>query len=120
LIGHVRVVAAPSPSTPSVEPEVGGISVRVRSGSDGSLLGQVLDVLAARSGAWSPGVDIHFGVEPIVLRWGVDRLCGLVAERNGPRPRSGAIFAFVGRSRHTGGRASSDASSRAALGGDSR
>jgi hypothetical protein len=50
----VRVVAAPSPSTPSapsVELEVGGVSVRVRPGFDGALLGQVLDVLAARGGA---------------------------------------------------------------------
>jgi hypothetical protein len=47
----VRVVAAPSPSAPSVELEVGGVSVRVRPGFDGALLGQVLDVLAARGGA---------------------------------------------------------------------
>jgi hypothetical protein len=44
----VRVVAAPSPS---VELEVGGVSVRVRPGFDGALLSQVLDVLAARGGA---------------------------------------------------------------------
>jgi len=44
----VRVVAAPSLSAPSVELEVGGICVRVRPGFDGALLGQVLDVLAAR------------------------------------------------------------------------
>ena len=43
------------------------------------------------------GVDIYFGVEPIDLRWGFDRLCGIVSERIGRRPRSGALFAFFNR-----------------------
>lgn len=45
------------------------------------------------------GVDIYLGIEPIDLRWGFDRLCGIVTERIGRRPRSGAIFAFFGRRR---------------------
>lgn len=45
------------------------------------------------------GVDIYLGVEPIDLRWGFDRLCGVVQERIGRRPRSGAVFAFFGRRR---------------------
>lgn len=45
------------------------------------------------------GVDIYLGIEPIDLRWGFDRLCGVVTERIGRRPRSGAIFAFFGRRR---------------------
>lgn len=46
------------------------------------------------------GVEIYLGVEPIDLRWGFDRLCGVVADRIGRRPRSGAIFAFFGKRRH--------------------
>ena len=46
------------------------------------------------------GVDIYLGVEPIDLRWGFDRLCGIVQERVGRRPRSGAIFVFFGRRKH--------------------
>jgi transposase len=46
------------------------------------------------------GVDIYFGVEPIDLRWGFDRLSGLVSERIGRRPRSGAIFVFFAKRRH--------------------
>ena len=46
------------------------------------------------------GVEIYLGTEPIDLRWGFDRLCGVVSERIGRRPRSGAIFAFFGRCRH--------------------
>jgi transposase len=46
-----------------------------------------------------PGVDIYFAVEPIDLRWGFDRLCGIVTERVGRRPRSGSVFAFFGRRR---------------------
>lgn len=47
------------------------------------------------------GVDIYLGVEPIDLRWGFDRLCGVVTERIGRRPRSGAIFVFFGKRRHS-------------------
>lgn len=45
------------------------------------------------------GVDIYLGTEPIDLRWGFDRLCGIVQERIGRRPRSGAVFVFFGRRR---------------------
>jgi transposase len=45
------------------------------------------------------GVEIYLGLELIDLRWGFDRLCGVVQERIGRRPRSGAIFAFFGRRR---------------------
>ena len=45
------------------------------------------------------GVDIYLGIESIDLRWGFDRLCGVVTERIGRRPRSGAVFAFFGRRR---------------------
>lgn len=46
------------------------------------------------------GVDIYLGIEPIDLRWGFDRLCGVVVDRIGRRPRSGAIFVFFARRRH--------------------
>ena len=45
------------------------------------------------------GVEIYLGIEPIDLRWGFDRLCGIVSERIGRRPRSGAVFAFFGKRR---------------------
>ena len=45
------------------------------------------------------GVDIYLGIEPIDLRWGFARLCGIVSERIGRRPRSGAVFVFFGRRR---------------------
>lgn len=45
------------------------------------------------------GVDIYLGVEPVDLRWGFDRLCGVVQERIGRRPRSGALFVFFGKRR---------------------
>ena len=45
------------------------------------------------------GVEIYLGIEPIDLRWGFDRLSGVVSERIGRRPRSGAVFAFFGRRR---------------------
>lgn len=46
------------------------------------------------------GVEIFVGVEAIDLRWGFDRLAGLVAERLGQPARSGALFVFRGKRGH--------------------
>jgi len=44
------------------------------------------------------GVEIFVGLEPIDLRWGFDRLAGLVQDRLGRVARgSGALFVFFGR-----------------------
>jgi transposase len=45
------------------------------------------------------GVEVFVGVEPIDLRWGFERLSGIVSERLGRLPRSGALFLFFGKSR---------------------
>lgn len=45
------------------------------------------------------GVEIFVGLEPIDLRWGFDRLSGLVEERLGRGSRSGALFVFFGKRR---------------------
>ena len=46
------------------------------------------------------GVEIFIGLEPIDLRWGFDRLSGIVNERIGRDARSGALFVFFGKQRH--------------------
>lgn len=43
------------------------------------------------------GVEVFVALDPIDLRWGFDRLAGLVSEQLGRPPRSGALFAFRGR-----------------------
>ena len=45
------------------------------------------------------GVEIYIGLEPIDLRWGFDRLSGIVRERVGRDARGGALFVFFGRRR---------------------
>ncbi|MBZ4423353.1 IS66 family insertion sequence element accessory protein TnpB [Myxococcus sp. RHSTA-1-4] len=45
------------------------------------------------------GVEIFLGLEPIDLRWGFERLAGLVEERLGRQTRSGALFVFFGKRR---------------------
>lgn len=45
------------------------------------------------------GVEIFVALDAIDLRWGFDRLCGVVAERLGRPARSGALFVFFGRRR---------------------
>jgi transposase len=45
------------------------------------------------------GVEIFFGLEPIDLRWGFDRLAGVVEERIARKPRGGALFLFFGKRR---------------------
>lgn len=46
------------------------------------------------------GVEIFIGLEPIDLRWGFDRLSGIVSDRIGREVRSGALFVFFGKHRH--------------------
>lgn len=43
------------------------------------------------------GVEIFVGLTPIDLRWGFDRLAGLVQEQMGCAARSGALFVFFGK-----------------------
>lgn len=43
------------------------------------------------------GVEVFVGLSPIDLRWGFDRLAGVVQERLGRMPRSGALFVFYGK-----------------------
>ena len=45
------------------------------------------------------GVEIFLGLDPIDLRWGFDRLAGLVGERLSRDARSGALFVFFGKRR---------------------
>ena len=45
------------------------------------------------------GVEVFVGLEPIDLRWGFDRLSGIVTERLGRDARSGALFVFFGKRR---------------------
>jgi transposase len=45
------------------------------------------------------GVEVFIGLEPIDLRWGLDRLAGVVTEQVGRDPRGGALFVFFGRRR---------------------
>ena len=45
------------------------------------------------------GVEVFVGLQPVDLRWGFDRLAGLVEARLGRSSRSGALFVFFGRRR---------------------
>ncbi|MDY7224735.1 IS66 family insertion sequence element accessory protein TnpB [Hyalangium rubrum] len=45
------------------------------------------------------GVEIFVGLEPIDLRWGFERLAGLVETRLERPARSGALFVFFGKRR---------------------
>ncbi len=45
------------------------------------------------------GVEIYMGLDPIDLRWGFDRLAGIVGERLTRDARCGALFVFFGKRR---------------------
>jgi transposase len=45
------------------------------------------------------GVEVFVGLEPIDLRWGFERLSGIVADTLGRSARSGALFVFFGKRR---------------------
>ena len=45
------------------------------------------------------GVQVFVALEPVDMRFGFERLSGMVRERMGYEPRSGALFVFFGRRR---------------------
>jgi transposase len=47
------------------------------------------------------GVEVYVATEPVDMRYGFERLSGLVRERMGREPRSRALFVFIGRRRQT-------------------
>jgi transposase len=47
------------------------------------------------------GVQVFIALDPVDMRYGFERLAGLVRERVGYEPRCGALFVFVGRRRET-------------------
>jgi transposase len=46
-------------------------------------------------------LTIHVALEPVYMRFGYDRLGGIVRERMQTEPRSRALFVFVGKGGHT-------------------
>jgi transposase len=46
------------------------------------------------------GVEVFVGLDPVDLRWGFERLAGLVTAKVGRDARSGALFVFFGKRRH--------------------
>jgi transposase len=47
------------------------------------------------------GIQVFVALEPVDMRFGFERLSGLVRERVGYEARSGALFVFFGKRRHT-------------------
>ncbi len=47
------------------------------------------------------GVQVYVALEPVDMRYGFERLSGLVRERVGYEARSGALFVFFGKRRQT-------------------
>jgi transposase len=47
------------------------------------------------------GVQVFVALEPVDMRFGFDRLSGIIRERVGYEARCGALFAFVGKRKST-------------------
>ena len=45
------------------------------------------------------GVEVFVGLDPIDLRWGFERLSGVITEKLERSARSGALFVFFGKRR---------------------
>jgi IS66 Orf2 like protein len=45
------------------------------------------------------GVEVFVGLDPIDLRWGFERLSGVITEKLGRSSRCGALFVFFGKRR---------------------
>ncbi len=75
--------------------EVGGARLRVTSGFDGTLLAPGRS--CSRWCAMIPsGVQVFVALGVVDMRYGVERLSGIVREQMGYEPRGGALFVFVG------------------------
>lgn len=46
------------------------------------------------------GVEVFVALDPVDLRWGFERLAGVVSEKVGRDARGGALFVFFGKRRH--------------------
>jgi len=72
--------------------------VTVPAGVDRETLSAVLAALAgAVRPLCSPQASTYVGLDPIDLRWGFERIIGVVQERLGRRARDGASFVFFGK-----------------------
>ena len=49
----------------------------------------------------TPGLPVYVALEPVDMRFGYERLGGIVRERMRAEPRSRALFVFVGKRGHT-------------------
>ena len=47
------------------------------------------------------GLPVYVALEPVDMRFGYERLGGIVRERMQAEPRSRALFVFVGKRGHT-------------------
>ena len=47
------------------------------------------------------GVQVFITLDPVDMRYGFDRLSGIIRERVGYEARCGALFAFIGKRRST-------------------
>ena len=47
------------------------------------------------------GVEVYVATEPVDMRYGFERLSGLVREWMGREPRSRALFVFIGKRKQT-------------------
>ena len=47
------------------------------------------------------GVEVFVALDPVDLRWGFERLAGVVAARVGRDARGGALFVFFGKRRQS-------------------
>lgn len=52
------------------------------------------------------GVEVFVGLDPIDLRWGFNRLSGVVTEKLRRDARGGALFVFFGKRREAPSRCS--------------
>jgi len=65
----------------------------------GSAVSRIRDIVCGKRMVLKPVVEVYVALDAIDLRWGFDRLAGVVTERLGRGARSGALFVFFGRRR---------------------
>ena len=79
--------------------EIGRAAIRLESGFDAELLHEIVSVCrgSRHDRSWAAG---YVALEPVDMRFGYERLGGIVLERMQAEPRSRALFVFVGKRGH--------------------
>lgn len=95
------VVPAAQARSALLRVEIGGAVVHVESGFDDEVAARCRGCAVEEVSVIAHGLPVYVALEPVGMRFGYERLGGIVRERMRSEPRTRALFVFVGKRGHT-------------------